>query len=137
METVKEFMQSFFAERAAIDRAAEARGAPFVEKYYTTEYLAASRRVHDKAHTYGKLIPSVILQVNISDSTATVITSEPSYETSERHIYKLRKATKGWQIDQRGDECYLCDGTGVFQGETCNKCDGKKWRYSSASEGRD
>lgn len=133
MQAIEEFMQSFFDERYALARAAKTRATSFLERCFTERYLTASEEEYGRAHVYEKVIPSVVLKTEINKNYATVITSEPELESMKRRIYKLRFTNKGWQIDRRGRECYLCNGTGVFEDETCDKCEGKKWLFSRAS----
>ncbi|MEQ1527312.1 MAG: hypothetical protein ABL902_08070 [Gallionella sp.] len=134
MEAVEDFMWKYFAMRSELMRAAKERSISFRERCFTDEYLAASKKVSEKSNVYEKIIPPVVLQVEMKGISATVITSEPACRKSERRIYKLRSTDIGWQIERKGTECFLCEGLGVYNGETCSNCGGNKWEYHGASK---
>ena len=134
METVNEFMQKFFAERSELMRAAEARSVSFRERYFTEKYLAVQNREYDRNYIYGRIVPFVVLKVEIKSNSVTVITAEPLGNKSERRIYHLKTTNIGWQIDRKGWECYRCKGEEVENGETCSTCDGVGWKYYTESE---
>lgn len=135
MQTIEEFMQSFFEERASLHRLAIERGRSMVTKYYSARYRSASKAVHQEGVSDGTLLLSVVKGVEQRGDQATVNTLEPDFDELRERIYKLCMTENRWQIDGRGDKCYKCNGTGRgCEEEACSCCKGQKWRWSKASE---
>ena len=120
MQSVEEFIESYFLERAALQRAVFEYTAPFRKKFLKNSErpLAEKRGSHQ------------ITRIEISDDTAKVITSEVPYEGARawHRRYRLERCGDSWLICGKDWECLLCDGSGVFRQSTCDRCGGSGWK---------
>lgn len=128
MQTVEEFMESYFSERSALMRAAEARSASFRERCFTPGYLAKRHKDNEKCLVYEKIVPIVVLNIEIKGNSATAIILEPMGKNSERRIYHLRATISGWQIERKGWGCFSCKERDDND-DGCPYCSGKGWTY--------
>lgn len=137
MQTVEEFMRHYLARRMELLLAWDPNCATFRAKHFSEDYLAEFRKLWDEERARKRESPSVILQVEICQQSAEVITSEFGQWASEavRHRYHLQATDAGWRIDQKCVECWSCEGSGLdWQGKgNCSSCKGVGWRNSGSS----
>jgi hypothetical protein len=134
MQTVYEFMQSYFAEWTKLNQAQEESGETYRMRFYSVEYLEAQHREWDEESTYRKEYPPLILTVEHHGISAVVRTSEPLGVGREYRCYHLSKIWGDWRIERKGWICMFCNGTGREGKEVCSCCEGVGWRYYDAIE---
>ncbi len=143
MQTIEEFMQSYFAERAELYRAHRVAWDAFQEIFFTADYLIILRDSWDEDWAYERENPAVVLSIRIRKKTTVAITSEPELREHVHYRYYLRITEGCWQIDRKGKKCSFCDGTGYQRAllamkqvdgmDGCSFCKGLGWVYDESS----
>jgi hypothetical protein len=125
MQSVEDFMQEFFAEKAKMNRAWVEHWSPFDQRYYSPDWIERRER--------GFLLsspPETIENVARSGSSVEVITSGYQFrKTQHRRRYHLVATGEGWQIRGLDFECGICHATGKSEVDTapCRLCNGRGW----------
>lgn len=127
MQTIEEFMQAYFTERAELHRTWLEKFAPFRESVFTADYLAALYEGWSEDEAYAREHPPVVQGIEIHGSDAVVITVEPDLGEKKQVRYLLRTTETGWQIACKGGHCYSCKGTGRRKNGKCKNCNGLGW----------
>ena len=131
MQSVKDFMQSYFRESAEMAQTSWANSEPFRQKFFTMRHLEALDCQQDEIRTFEKGNPATILSVDESEASAVVTTVEVQFfgKRRERHRYHLESSGETWQIRRSESECFPCKGTGKRGGNVCKYCKGTGWQY--------
>lgn len=122
------FMQQYFDEQRALFLASEERSAPYRERYFTREYNDRFNAEMEADRAYARQHPAAVIEARPTKDKATVITSEPLGDGTEKCIYHLCQVGEGWRIARKGRECQACEGTGQAFGTPCSLCEGG-WAY--------
>lgn len=133
MQSIDEFMRSYFAKWVEMNLAQEANCQNFQAEFFSGAYLHKQREGWAADAAYQRAHPAVIVSIENHGETADVITSHPLGRDHERRLYHLRHTENGWQIERRGWQCFECKGSGCSYEASCTSCKGKGWLYYGAS----
>ena len=126
METIEEFMQKYFAERKELMCRWLESGAFFLREFFTKDYLLAHDTIWSQDLEQEKTQTPVVL-IHADANSAKVIAYEHGYNSQkQRYQYHLIATEAGWQINQKGAECFACNGSGWTN---CESCGGLGWIY--------
>ena len=134
MQTVEEFMQTYFSESIKMNRIQEDNSEAYREKFLSADYLSKSREEWYEDAAYKRANPALICSVENHGETADVIASVPVGLTQQHRIYHLLKTEAGWKIERKGQKCILCNGSDRVEGEICSFCNGVGWSYYGVSK---
>src|SRR5688572_16633944 len=112
MQSVQEFMQSYFRERTDLRRGWLTHSETFREKYFTADYSRSHHRSEDEIRSFEKDNPAGVLDVDDSGASAVAVTTEPSGKRQQRRRYHLQRSGETWLIQRQEFECFICKGTG-------------------------
>jgi hypothetical protein len=127
MITPKQFLESFFQEKASVYAAANVHLAPVYTRYFGEPL---SQRASD--FLLGHKSEPEIEDVKQSADSATA-TSRQHFRTADiRTRYHLIAVGETWKIVRIDRECFWCRGTGQSGDARCQKCAGEGW-YDTAS----
>jgi hypothetical protein len=121
MITPKQFLESFFQEKASVYSAANLHLAPVYEKYFGEPL---SRR------TSGFMLgnkETEFDEVKQSADSATAITRQHFRTADLRTRYHLSSFGETWKIVGIDRECFMCRVTGQAGGSQCQMCAGEGW----------
>jgi hypothetical protein len=121
-------LREFFLEKAAIFAETNSRLSVIYNKYLADPAFARrfllrdpSKVVFEPVKENGPLALIVVQQIDQCKDVAP-----PKVLLRER--YHLSSMDNCWQIIRLDRECFLCHGTGAFEGALCSECRGEGWR---------
>ena len=124
MQTVKEFMDTFFRERLTQEEEYQKVRLPFRRRFFTEEC-----RFDSRADTLARFQSEKIIQIDEEESVSRVVTDQIFYYMGKsktiRMRYHLRRADTRWLIEKVQTACPLCEGPGD---SNCLFCKGEQWR---------
>lgn len=108
MQSIEEFMQSYFAERTQLLRTHEDESNEMDSSLHTDSYLNDRKEKRDRSRCReNDALPTVINVANHGLSTE-VVSSEPEGESRKQYRYTLISTECGWQIAKIQEECWFC-----------------------------
>jgi hypothetical protein len=125
MQSVEEFMREYLQACCVEEQRRFASRTPFLEKYYSEEYLS------NRSTLLLQMLQSeTIICVSNLNSEVVVSTSHknPFYPDDKQKYhrrYHLMPSDNGWLIQFTEIECQFCWGLGD---SSCPTCQGKHWR---------
>ncbi|MEI9866679.1 MAG: hypothetical protein WDN00_19425 [Limisphaerales bacterium] len=122
MTTPKQFLESFFHEKASIYAAANVHLAPVYARYFGEPL---SQRAGD--FMLGHKPEPEIEDVKQSADSATAISRQHFRTADICTRYHLAAVGETWKIVRIDRECLWCRGTGGSEGAPCQKCGGEGW----------
>ena len=131
MQSVKDFMQSYFREFAEMRAMSLLKSEPFRQKFFTTDHLKAYNRRENEVTSFEKDNPPTILNVDESEASAVVITAEVGFfgKSPDRYRYHLEASGESWLIRRHEKECIACKLMGKRGDVVCKYCKGTGWLY--------
>ena len=132
MQSIHEFMQSYFRERVELRKGWLAHSTPFRRKFFTPEYSTEHYNSEEEIRSFARDTPPSVLSVD--DSASAVITTEPFGKRHRRRRYHLQPSGETWFIRRCECECFMCKGTGKSGREICKNCDGIGWKHYGPSD---
>jgi hypothetical protein len=124
MQTVEEFMTTFFRARTSEEEEYQKRRAPFRAKFF-----AQNCRFDSHADTLQRMESEKIVSIDTDKSDPKVITEQIFHYSAGvktiRHRYHLRLLNGAWLIENVQTPCFICEGKGD---NSCPGCKGKLWR---------
>jgi hypothetical protein len=126
MITPKQFLESFFQEKASVYAAANVHLAPVYARYFGEPL---SQRAHD--FMLGNKPEPEIEEVKQTVVSATAISRQHFRTADIRTRYHLASFGETWKIVRTDRECFWCRGTGGSEEARCQKCDGEGWYDTS------
>ena len=130
METAQEFIQRYLSEKASLSSLLYKTGAPFYQKYFTSDYLKYSADFRAKREAN----PEAFVSIEVGEQTARVITSEQFDSRQIRSRYNLCVSDGQWKMSNKEAECFACHGSGHRADKQCHVCEGKGWKnYAQAA----
>ena len=126
MTTPKQFLESFFQEKASVYAGANVHLAPVYAKYFGEPL---SQRTRD--FMLGHKPEPEIEEVKQSADLATAISRQHFGTADIRTRYHLKAEGETWKIIQIDRACFWCKGAGRFQGASCQQCGGEGWHDTS------
>lgn len=108
MQSIEEFMQSYFAARTQLLCSHEDMSDEMDSSLHTESYFIERKAKRDRTRCQeNDAPPSVINVVNHGLSTE-VVSSEPEGERRKQYRYTLISTECGWQIAKILEECRFC-----------------------------
>jgi hypothetical protein len=124
MESAEEFAQRYLKEKAELSNVQFKTTMPFLQKYFTKDYVA----YHEDFHRKREANPEVFVSIETGEQTIRFITKESFSKMQQRHRYTLHPLDGQWQISSREAECFACHGSGRKGIMTCPICGGAGWK---------
>jgi hypothetical protein len=125
MQSPQEFIESFLREKADMDQVNSQRSIVLNQKFFAEEYVRSLKE------WYAKLEPEILANVEVSDTSAKVITVQTCDERQLRSRYLLRLSGSDWQIYGKEWECIICHVTGQKGTSNCHFCGGATVRIDA------
>jgi hypothetical protein len=127
MTTPKQFLESFFQEKASVYAGANVHLAPVYARYFGEPL---SQRTSD--FMLGHIPEPEIEDVKQSADSATAISRQHVRTADIRTRYHLTAVGETWKIVRIERECFWCHGTGQVEDSRCQRCAGEGWHDSSS-----
>ena len=122
MATPKEFLEGFFRERTAAYAKSRTELAPVYARYFGDPLLKQASR-----YMPAETVREIIEDVKQSDRVAAAFVRLGEKDACVRMRYRLAADAESWKIIGIGRMCFLCHGTGEFNGSPCQKCNREGW----------
>lgn len=134
MQSIEEFMQSYFAEWTTLNHAQEINSGTFRANFFSADYLYKLRDEWNEHAVYRREHPPIILSIENHGNTAEVIASQPSWYQHEHRRYHLRNTEIGRKIERKASRCSFCANITLHGQKSCFYCDDVKWLYYGTSK---
>jgi hypothetical protein len=127
METVQEFIERYFREKSGQREVARKHHLALLQKFFIDDYV---KEVLNWQTSQAQIISEVVVSTELSDTSATIITTEKIAKTLTRiNRYRLASTDGMWKITSQERKCDLCHGTGQNNGGACGFCNGAGWTH--------
>jgi hypothetical protein len=124
MQSAQEFIESFLREKAEALRSSRNTHRQLREKFFSKEIV----QFYSKWEEERDKNPESVSIIEITDNTASFITSELIREKLWRNRHHLRFSENKWEIHKMEAECFVCKGTGNHADKPCRVCGGIGWK---------
>lgn len=108
MQSIEEFMQSYFAARAQLLCAHEDMRDEIDSSLYTEAYCTERRARRDRSTGQENDAPPSVIKVVNQGLSTEVVSSEPEGKNRKQYRYTLISTECGWQIAKILEECEFC-----------------------------
>ena len=123
MNTPKQFLESFFQERAAAYAVANV-GLRSIHAQYFGEPLLQ----HAGDFLMPERVQEVVESVKLANDSALIITQRATKGAVVFHTrYLLLTDGESWKIVRIEWQCFMCHGTGQHAAVVCPTCGGEGW----------
>jgi hypothetical protein len=124
MQSAQEFFETYLREKTTAASSTSRANEEIYERFFARDFVEHYSRWKAEQNKN----PESISAIEISDKTASFITTSPNSKRLGRYRYQLRFLENKWEIHKQEIECPMCKATGQSRENSCHFCGGMGWR---------